>query len=191
MAPVVPLEDALAHVDVADDDEPEATIVSGLLNAISAEVRKLSRRALEGEPTDYDLVLRIRRELEFTLPHVPIDVEEDLVLTPVKFDGTELDPLEASTYRIEDAERGRIRISTRTEYLRVAWGVTGEIADNLRQAVLDWLKDRFDNRDRARDLASYQTGQDAESYFASLAGKAPSSISRALGLAWHGQAAVI
>lgn len=191
MAPVVPLEDALAHVDVADDDEPEATIVSGLLDAISDEVRKLSRRALEGAPTDYDLVLKIRKQYEFTLPHVPVSLEDDIVFTPHLFDGAELDPLEADTWRIEDPIRGRVRISSRHEYLRAQWTATGEIADSLRQAVLDWLKERFEARDRARDLASYQTGEDAESYFASLAGKPPSSVGRALGLAWHGQAAVI
>jgi hypothetical protein len=189
MAPIVSLEDALAYVDV-DDDAPEAATVEGLLNAISDEVRKLSRRALEGEATEYDLVLRIRREYEFTLPHVPVDPEEDIAITPVLFDGTELDPLEADEWRLEDALRGRIRVTSRHEYLRVAWTATGEIADSLRQAVLDWLKDRFDNRDQASNLASYQTGEDAESYFAELAGAPPSTVGRALGLAWAGQAAV-
>jgi hypothetical protein len=191
MAPIVALADALEHVGVEADQEPEATLVEGLLNAISDEVRKLSRRGLEGESTEYDQVLRIRRLLEFTLPEAPIDPDEGVVLTPVLFDGTELDPLEAATYRIEDAARGRIRITTRTEYVRAVWTATGEIPDSIAQAVLDWLKDRFDARDRARDLASYQTGDDAEAYFATLAGKAPSSVGRALGLAWQGQAEVI
>ena len=41
-------------------DADEATTVAGLLNAISDEVRRLSRRALEGSATEYDQVLRIR-----------------------------------------------------------------------------------------------------------------------------------
>lgn len=184
MAPIVPLVDALAFVGVAND-APEAPFVSGLLDAISAEIRGLARRALEGEPTEYEQVLRIRKAPEFTLPEIPVDTEVDLVITPVGFDGTELDALEAGTFRLEDAARGRIRIRGAYEYVKVAWSTTGAIADNLRQAALEWLKDRFEARDRARDLASYQTGDDAESYFATLAGKPPSSVGRALGLAWH------
>src|SRR4051794_5590475 len=117
MAPIVPLEDALAFVGVAAD-APEATLVSGILNAISAEVRGLARRALEGEATEYEQVLRIRRAAEFTLPEVPVDPEEDLVITPVAFDGTELDALEAGTFRLEDAARGRIRIRGLYDYVR-------------------------------------------------------------------------
>lgn len=191
MAPVVPLEDALAYVGVAADKEPEATIVAGILNAISDEIRQRSRRALEGEPTDYDEIIRVRRAYEFNLPAIPVDPEADIAITPVLFDGEELDPLEADEWRIEDADRGRIMVTTRHEWLRVQWTATGAIADSLRQGVLDWLKDRFVNRDRAGDLASYATGDDAESYFAELVGKPPRNVSAALGLAWNGQAAVI
>lgn len=190
MAPIVPLVDALAFVGVAADAD-EATTVAGLLNAISDEVRRLSRRALEGSATEYDQVLRIRGAHDFVLPEIPVDAEEDLVITPVDFDGTELDAIEVDQYRLEDAERGQISIIPTLERARITWSTTGVIADSLRQAVLEWLKDRFDNRDRARDLASYQTGQDAESYFATLAGKAPTSLGRALGLVWNGQAVVI
>lgn len=194
MDPVVSLEDALAYTGATgdpDDAGSQAWIVSGLLDAMSDVVRKRTRRALEGEPTDYDQVIQIRGAYVFNLPFGPVDPDAGIVITPVLFDGEELDALEESQVRLEDAETGRVRITAKHEYVRVEWTATGEISASIRQAVFEWLKDRFDSRDRARDLASYQTGDDAESYFASLAGQPPASLAAAIGLAWNGQAAVI
>jgi hypothetical protein len=106
----------------------------------------------------------------------------------VLFDGTELEVLEQAQWRLEDAATGRIRIvatmrgwaggdaiqsaphraaryDTGPEYVRAVWSTTGSVSPAL-QAVLEWLKDPL-RRPRPRpDLAGYQTGKDAESYFA-------------------------
>lgn len=209
MAPIVALEDALAYVGV-DPDAPEAATVSGMLDAISDEIRTLAKRDLEGDGVDYDEVIRIDRKTEFYLTHVPVDEDRAITITPQLFDGTELEALSAAQWRLEDAARGRIRISAVVatlvggmpdngdrwrerhrrfdpgpEYLRVTWSTTGAISAALRFATLEWLKERWRATDIDRHLAGYQTGRDAETYFQGLIGTIPPAVGRAVLAAWQ------
>lgn len=208
MAPIVTLESALAYLGIADDD-PLAGTVSGMLDAMSDEIRTLANRALEGDGADYDLVLRIYRQPEFMLPKVPVDVDRPITITPVLFDGTELTELEATQWRLEDPATGRIRIvasiaranaggdalqrgpTPRTrydpapDYVHVTWSTTGAISASLTFAMLEWLKTRWASQDVAPHLAGYATGKDAEQYFQGLIGAVPPAVSRALISAWH------
>jgi len=189
------LDDALAFVGV-DALAPEATTVGLYLDAISEEMRRLSRRALEGTSTDYDMIIRVYESPEFVLPQVPIDLEKPITVVPCLFDGTVLYELAPTEWRVEDANRGRmrileyvwhrmIRIFRRYEYVRVTWSTTGEIPATIRLGCLTWLKDEWIHRDQSRALAGYQTGKDAETYFPNMIGVPPRSVARALGLAWH------
>lgn len=163
------------HLGVEADDPQEAD-VERLYDAIGAEIRRITRRALEGEAATYDEILRLHGAREFQLRHVPVEAVTSI--NRVRFDATEDDPYEATQWRLEDAPTGRIRLadSLSPEYVRVIWTVTGEIPAQLPEAYLEWGKARWDDKDRPAALASYQTGDDAESYFASLAGKAPSPV---------------
>jgi hypothetical protein len=175
------------HLHVAADS-PEVSDVALLLDAISAEVRRISRLGLEGAPTDYDEVLRVFGVLEFRLPHVP--VASIASIRKVNFDGTEEEPYATTDWRLEDADRGRIHLRTGSswltwrrmgpEYLRVIWTVTGAIGAAIVQASLEWGRDRWVQIDRSAGLASYATGNDSESYFAQLAGLPPRGVMRAL-----------
>ena len=163
----------VAADDAAVDD------VSRLLDAICAEVRRLTRRDFEGdEGGSYDEWIRVRGALELTLPHVP--VASVTSISRAYFDGTVDDPYLTTEWRLEDAATGRIRLARTAEYIRVVWRTTGEIEAQVPQAVLEWGKARWDRRGRDPDLASYQTGDDQESYFASLAGKPPPDVARTL-----------
>lgn len=182
-------------VDAAD---PLVDDVSRLLDALCAEIRRLARRDFEGdEGGSYDEVIRIRGAEEFTLPHVPVRT-----ITSVArhwFDGTEESAYLPSDYRLEDAARGLVHLRPGAgwlgradwserhgirphgpEYVHVIWTTTGEMSAALPQALLDWGKARWDGRARDPDLASYKTGDDAESYFANLAGHAPRSVLKAI-----------
>jgi hypothetical protein len=174
--------------------DPEVDAVSLLFNAINAEIRRLTHRAFEGDGGgSYDQVIRIRGEREFTLPWGP--VASITSIARVHFDATEDDPYETTDWRLEDADRGRVLLRSGSsawasaapffyrdhrrggpEYVHVIWTTTGEIPAQLPQACLEWGKSRWDSRDRDPAMASYQTGDDAESYFASLAGKPPHGV---------------
>lgn len=208
MDPLVTLESALAYVHV-DADAPEAADVSGMLDAISAEVRSLSNRALEGgDGDDYDEVIRIGRQQEFLLTQVPVDPDKPITITPLLFDGTELEVLETTQWRLEDAKTGRIRMvatmrgwaggdaiqspphraaryDSGPEYVRATWSTTGAVSAAMSWGVLEWLKIRWDARATAPHLAGYATGKDAETYFAGLIGAIPPSVARAIIGAWH------
>lgn len=176
--PIVEFEVFRAHLGVAAD-AVESDAVSRLLDAICAEARRITRLPMEGdEGGTYDQVIRIRGAREFLLPEVP--VLEVTSIAPAYFDGTIGDPYDTGDWRLEDAARGSIRLRFTPEYVSVAWRTTGDIPAQLPQAVLEWGKTRWDSRDRAADLASYETGEDAESYFASLAGQPPRSVATAL-----------
>ena len=86
----------------------------------------------------------------------------------------------AFLWRLVDAARGVVRLGFTAEYIRVIFRTTGEIEAQVPQAILEWGKASWDDRERNPGLASYQTGDDAESYFASLAGKPPHSVGTAL-----------
>jgi hypothetical protein len=170
--------------------DPEADAVSLLFDAINAEIRRLTHRAFEGDDGgSYDQAIRIRGTRQFSLPWTP--VKAIVSIARIRFDGTEDDAYETTQWRLEDPARGLVelrageiirglleqdrpgRCRRNPEYVRVIWTTTGEIPAQLPQACLDWGKTRWDERDRAADLASYATGQDAESYFAALAGLPP------------------
>lgn len=94
MPPIVPLADALAHLGITPGANPAVDDkVSDLLDAISAELRRLTRRGFEGGPTVYDEVLRVAGAATVILPHAP--VSEVLAVRETYFDGSEeavLDP---------------------------------------------------------------------------------------------------
>jgi hypothetical protein len=160
-------------------DATECDDVSRLLDAIAAEARRLTRRDFEGdEGGDYNEVYRIRGEEEFMLPHVPVASISSI--NRVYFDGTEDAAYEATEWRLEDAARGVIRLGFTAEYIRVVYRTTGEIEAQVPQAMLEWGKARWNRRDRDPILASYRTGEDAESYFEALAGRPPGDVLRAL-----------
>lgn len=172
--------------------DPEADQVSILFDAINAEIRRLTHRAFEGDGGgSYDQVIRLFGASEFTLPWGPIDAITSI--TVQRFDGTEDDPLETDRYRLEDADRGLVRLARAgTEYVHVAWTTTGDIPAQLPQACLDWGKERWGDQDRPADLASYSTGQDAESYFQLVAGGPPSkALVAILGVAHYSRGGVI
>jgi hypothetical protein len=88
MPPIVELDDALGRLGITPGaDSAVDAKVSGLLDAISAEVRRLTRRAFEGTPTVYDEVLRVADAATVILPHAP--VTEVLAVREIHFDGTE------------------------------------------------------------------------------------------------------
>jgi hypothetical protein len=202
MLPFVEYEVFRDHLGVAAGDPLEAATYR-LLDAICAQVRRITRRAFEGdEGGSYTLVIRIRGALEFTLPHVPVRAIASIAR--VRFDGTVDDPYETTSWRLEDAERGAVRLLPGAsswggdvhfrsrdanwggpDYVQVVWTTTGDIPADLVQGILEWGKTRWDARDRAADLASYDTGEDAESYFASLAGHPPADTLRAIMGARH------
>jgi hypothetical protein len=94
MPPIVPLADALAHLGITPGADPAVdNKVSGLLDAISAEVRRITRRGFEGTPTVYDEVLHVADAATVVLPHAP--VTEVLAVRRTYFDGTEDALLEA------------------------------------------------------------------------------------------------
>lgn len=178
MGNVVEWEVFRDHLGVGATD-PQVDDASKLYDAINAEIRRITKRSFEGdEGATYDEVIRIFGASEFTLPHVP--VEEIVSIARVRFDGTEDDPLEAERYRLEDADRGRIRIRPHYEYVHVVWSVTGDIPAQLPQAALEWGKARWEDRGRVAALTSYQTGGDAESYSVTLAGLPPRQVVAAL-----------
>lgn len=197
LPPLVEYEVFRDHLGVAAADPLEADTYR-LLDAICVTVRRLTRRAFEGdEGGSYTQVIRIRGAREFTLPHVPVRAIASIAR--VRFDGTVDDPYATTDWRLEDAARGRVRLLPGAsawagpmafrsrdanwggpEYVQAVWTTTGEIPADLPQAVLDWGKARWDVRDQNPALASYKTGEDAESYFASLAGKPPADVMRAV-----------
>lgn len=166
------------YLGVAADD-PAVDDVSRLLDAICAEVRRITRRDFEGdEGGSYDEIYRVWGAREFTLPHVPVAAITSI--NQVYFDGTEDAAYAADEWRLEDVARGVIRLGFTAEYIRVIYRTTGEIEAQVPQAVLEWSKARWDRRDRDPMLASYKTGDDAESYFEALAGRPPGDVARAL-----------
>jgi hypothetical protein len=166
------------HLGVGATD-PEVDDASRLYDAIGSEIKRITRRDFEGdEGGSYNKVIRVRGEREFSLPHVP--VEAITSINRYYFDATEDDVYDAEDWRIEDADRGRIHLKHRCEYVRVIWTTTGEIPAQVVQAYLEWGKDRWSTRDRPNGLSSYQTGDDRESYSVTLAGRPPRSVVVAL-----------
>lgn len=190
MGAVIGFDVFRAYLGVAAN-APDATEVALLYDAIDAEMRRLTRRAFEGPGGgSYNQVLRIDHATEFTLPWTPVAAVASIAVH--RFDGTEDGPLEADRWRLEDAERGLIRLKRSAEYVHVVWTTTGAVPAQLPQAFLDWGKARWDDRDRAPNLASYKTGGDAESYFAAIAGRPPSkALVPIMGVAHYDRGGVV
>ena len=178
MPPVVEFEVFRDYLGVAAD-AVEVDDVSRLFDAINASIRRLTKRAYEGdEGGSYDQVIRIRDLAEFTLPHAP--VEAIASIAPAYFDGTVGTAYTATDWRLEDAVRGVVRLRFTTEYVRVVWTTTGAMSATIPQACLEWGKNCWESREVRADLAGYKTGDDEESYFASLAGHPPRAVLVAL-----------
>lgn len=159
--------------------DPEADLASLLFDAINAECRRLANREFEGdEGATYDEIYRLAGANEFTLAHVP--VREITSIAKHNFDGTDEDAYEVDRWRLEDAERGRIRIRPTPEYVRVVYKVTGAIPAQATWACLEWGADRWAARDTPGGLSSYTTGEDSESYSVTLAGRPPRQVITAL-----------
>jgi len=175
---VVEFEVFRDHLGVGATD-PEVDLVSKLFDAINAEIRRITGRDFEGdEGATYDEVYRLAGAQEFTLRHVPVSSVTSIARQ--NFDGTDEDAYDVERWRLEDAERGRIRIRPTPEYVRVIYDVTGAIPAVAPLAALEWGKARWDERDREYGLSSYHTGDDAESYWATLAGQPPRNVIRML-----------
>jgi hypothetical protein len=160
--------------------DPEVDDVSRLYDAIGSEIKRITRRDFEGdEGGSYTEIIRLHGAQEFTLEHVPVESVESIAKH--NFDGTDEDPYEADRWRLEDAERGRIRLLPSPEYVTVAYTTTGAIPAQVPQAYLEWGHDRWNDGElRPAGLASYQTGEDAESYSVTLAGRPSRTVLLAL-----------
>jgi hypothetical protein len=160
-------------------DSPDVDRVSKLYEAIGEEIERLTRRRFAGdEGATYTETIRIREEREFSVANVP--VASIASIAPVAFDGTVGDVYAADEWRLESAARGRIRIRARTEYVQVVYAIPAGAPAAIVQAFLEWGKTRWGERDRTGGLASYSTGADSESYFATLAGRPPRGVMVAL-----------
>jgi hypothetical protein len=178
------------HLGVGATDV-EVDEVSRLYDAILSEVRRLTHRGFEGdEGGTYDEVIRIDGSQEFRLPWTPVRAITSIARK--WFDGTEDEAYDATSWRLENAETGLVSLRPSgvqrfpmhrplgPEYVRVLWTTTGEIPAQVPQAILDWGKARWDERDQATGLAGYTTGDDSETYFMQLAGRPPRSVMAAL-----------
>ena len=192
MGAVIEFEVFRDHLGVGATD-PEVDFVSILFDAINAEIRRLTHRAFEGDDGgSYDKVIRIFGATEFTLPWTPVDAITSI--TVQHFDGTEDEALDTDRWRLEDAERGLVRLKRSAEYVHVVWTTTGDIPAQLPQAALDWGKERWMEveNDRPANLASYTTGGDSESYFQAIAGAPPSkALVTILGVAHYSRGGVV
>lgn len=163
--------------------DPEVDDVSRLYDAIASEVKRLTRRDFEGDQGgSYNEVIRLDGAEEFVLSHVP--VKSLTSIAQVFFDGAQDTAYATSAWRLESAKRGLVRLRAGGErgpgYVRVIWTTTGEIPADAPVAFLEWGRDRWSQRGQDGALSGYTTGQDAETYFAGLAGKPPRSALLAL-----------
>ena len=192
---------------------PDEDDASRLLDAICARVRRIARLDLEGDlGGSYDQVIRIRGAEEFILPHAPVRAIASI--SRVWFDGTQDDPYQAGDWRLDDAARGLVRLRPGAadfsrfhnawadraavrglhlapDYVRVVWTTTGEIPAELPQAVLEWGRARWDERDANPALAAYTTGTDSETYAATLAGRPPREVLAAILGARHARGGAV
>ena len=161
----------------------DAVYVGRMLDALCAEYRRLCRRDLEGAATNYDEVYHLfNRQHAFLLRHVPVSVVTSI--NRVDFDATEDDAYDETDWRLEDTERGLVRLRAAPEYVRVVYTATGEVPEHVPMDILEWGKYAWAEAERG-GLASYQTGADAENYFASKIGKPPSRVARGIMGLWR------
>lgn len=164
--PIVDFDEFRDYLGVGASD-PQVPAVQRLYDAIGAEILRITRRDFEGGETDYTEVIRLRGAQEFTVSHVPL--ESVTSIAKHNFDGTDEDPYAADRWRIEDVVTGRIRLLPTPEYIKVIYTTTGVIPAQVPLAYFEWGKAQW-AVGTAEDppppwLASYKTGDDAESYF--------------------------
>ena len=187
LPPLVSMETALEALDMSADS-PKVGLVRILLDAISARIRSVTGRMLEGSPTTWDEIYRLNGG-ELWLRGVPI--ASIASIRRVAFDGTEDDPYEATSWRLENPASGHIRLRGLWErwaremvemppYVRVVYTTTGVVGPQFVMATIEWLKARWEDFSRDRALASYSTGSDSESYNTAVAGKTPYSVAAEL-----------
>lgn len=170
------------RLGILDSDSTELADVLVLLEAVSDEVRRLTRRSFEGANTTYDRVLRTDGTgYVVMLPEVPVD--DVTSVSVAHFDGTQDDPLETTEWRLDDGPRGRIELASASEFVRVVWATTGEVPTSIVQAVEDWVADRWSTRPVSSGQTGYRTGEDGETWSPLHVGLPPVSVARALGLA--------
>lgn len=175
--PLVARSLVFQELGVAEDDA-KATRLRLLIDAVSSRIRRITRRDFAGSVTTWDETYRLDGGNELVLRHVPV-----LSITSIRaayFDGREDDPYEATLWRIEDAQRGRIRLARRPGYVRVVYTANGAVIPEAVNGAFEWIVARWNAWARDPALASYSTGDDSESYFASLAGKPPPEVLAAL-----------
>lgn len=178
-AGLVSLDTALSLLGVAAGSADEDRVAQ-LLDDVSAEIRHLTRRGLEGTPTTYDEVLPISGSL-LRLPRGPLS--SIVSIRRSYFDGTLDTAYSVTDWRFDDMARGRVSLySSVTGWVRVVYTTTGEVPAPIIQACLDWLKARWYEHQRDSALASYSTGGDSESYFDSRVGKPPGNVARTLAM---------
>lgn len=177
LPPLVSRELVLSEAGVAVT-EPAARRLQILIDAVSSRIRRITRRDFAGSLTTWDEVYALHGADELVLRNGP--VYSITSIRRVSFDGTEDDAYDPTLYRLDDAGRGRVRLARRPGYVRVIYTTTGAVPSEVPMAALEWILARWNSRKRDPALASYNTGDDMESYFASLAGKTPSEVLAAL-----------
>lgn len=171
-AGIVSLEDALDTLGLTSDAGAQDDRVARLLNAVSAEIRRMTRRGFEGDVTSYDEIVAVADDGYVRLPHVPVFAVTSLA--HVHFDGTEDDVYLATRWRVENADTGLVLLfgdycrhwrscCHGPRRVRAIWAVTGEITADIEQAALEWIADRWTSRRRGR-MTSRSNGVVSESW---------------------------
>lgn len=91
----------------------------------------------------------------------------------------------STSWRLIDADRGKVELAGRLRFARVIWRTTGVVPPYIEQATVDWLKARWNERDREPGQTAYSTGDDSESWDPAMAGFPPPDVARSFGWAWH------
>lgn len=197
MEPIVTLADTLTELGLTAPSA-DATKAGRILDAVSSEIRRLCRREFEGAEATYTAEMyRLRGVREFNLLHTPVKSITSIARTYL--DGSVDEAYLSTEYRIEDSTAGHVRLGTSygprdwpedwsyggPECVRVTYKTTGAVPAEITLACLEWVHNRWTTWGERADLAGYKTGDDEESYFASLAGRPSHNVARALGLNYH------
>lgn len=164
---------------------PEYEDLARLNAAVSDEIRRLTRRGLDGSPTSYTEVHTVYR------PHRVIHLQQAPVqaITSVHRIARDwsTEALEAAQWWLSDPERGTLELRGFTgSRVKVVYVATGAIPASVEQAALDWVLARWALRSAGVSVAAgqtgYTTGEDSETWSPSFAGRPPVSSQIALGL---------
>jgi hypothetical protein len=182
LPPLVSLPTLLTALGVASDS-PKVPLVQILLDAVSAEIRRLTGRELDGAVTTRDEIHRVGGRDYLWLRHVPV-----ISVTSISrsaFDGTIDDPYTTDRWRLENPTTGLIRLATRPPYARVIYVGSGLVTAQYVMAAIEWCKARWEDFTRDHALASYSTGSDSESYNTAVAGRPPIGVAGQLATLAH------